>query len=117
MTLFTSSTGTMLLTSVTVTAQQYAASVPSVPVWIGYLMPPVGSIVAGYPIDGVDPQNYGIDVVQIGANTANPLEFSITFDANRAKATYQAVLRFVAANQDFTEQMDCQDVPVTFTVQ
>ena len=116
MTLFTSSTGTMLLTSVTVTAQSYT-SVPSVPVWVGYVTPPVGAIIGGFPAGGVDPLNFGIDIVQVGLDTDNPLEFQVTFNANRPPATYQAVLRFVAADQTLTAPMDCQDVPVTFTVQ
>jgi hypothetical protein len=117
MTLFTSSSGTMLLTSVTFTAQQNAVPVPPVPVWVAYIKPPVAVILAGYPADGVDPLNYGIDIVQIGASTDNPLQFNTTFNANRAKATYHAVLRFVATDQAVTGPLDCQDVPVTFTVQ
>jgi hypothetical protein len=115
MTLSTSSSGTMLLTSITVTVPQNA-SVPPVPVWVRYVTPPVGAILAGYPADGVDPSSFGIDVVQAGTNTDNPLEFQVTFDAYRSPATYQAVLRFVAANQNFTAAVGCQDVPVTFTV-
>ena len=116
MTLFTSISGTMLLTSITVTAPRNAA-VPDVPVWAGYITPTVGAVLVGYPADGVDPLTVGIDVVQAGANTDNPLEFRVTFNANRSPATYQAVLRFLAANQDMTAAVDCQDVPVTFTVQ
>jgi hypothetical protein len=116
MTLYTSSTGTMLLTSITATAVQNAASVPPVPVWVGYQKPPVEVILAGYPADGVDPLNYGIDIVQIGADTDNRLEYNVTFNANRSPATYQAVLRFVATDLALIEPLACQDVPVTFTV-
>jgi hypothetical protein len=114
MTLYTSSTMTMLLTSITQTGAQ-GNPVPDVPVWVGYLSPPVGAILAGYPADGVDPLNFGINIVQFGSS--NPLEFHVTFDANRPPATYQAVLRFVATDQTLTDPLGCQDVPVTFTVQ
>ena len=119
MTLFTSSTGSTLLTSITVTAA-YGNPVPDVPVWVGYVTPPVGSILAGYPAGGVNPLNYGINIVPdtntINVSSSNPLEFLITFDASQPLGTYHAVLRFVAANMAFTEPVDCQDVPVTFTV-
>ena len=115
MTLYTSSSATMILSSITVTAQ-YQSTVPSVPVWVGYLTPPVGAILAGYPADGVDPLNFGIDIIQNGPNTDNPLEFLVTFNTARSPATYHAVLRFVAADQAFTAPVDCQDVPVAFTI-
>jgi len=117
MTLYTSSTGTMLLTSITVTAQQNAVSVPDVPVWVGYLKPPVAVILAGYPAGGVDPFIYGINISQSGFDTDNPLQFRVTFDAIRSPGSYQAVLRFVATDLALIDPLGCQDVPVTFTVQ
>ena len=115
MTLYTSSTGTMLLTSVTVSAQQNAASVPPVPVFVGYTSPPVAAIVVGYPVGSADPRSFGIGIVAVGVPPANPLEFSITFNANRAAATYQATWRFVVTDA-VPNVVGCQDLPVTFTV-
>jgi hypothetical protein len=43
-----------------------------VPVYVGYLAPPVQVILAGYPADRVDPLTYVIDIVQIGVDTDNP---------------------------------------------
>ena len=58
----------------------------------------------------------GIDIIRNGQNSDNPLEFRVTFNTSRSPATYHAVLRFVAADQAFTAPVDCQDVPVTFTI-
>lgn len=116
MTLYTSGTSTTIMTGITVTAAQNAG-VPPVPVWVGYHNPPVNVILAGYPADGVDPLNFGIDIVQVGADTDNPLQFNATFNAIRAKGTYQAVLRFVAANLAVSQPLGCTDLPVTFIVQ
>lgn len=116
MTLYSSGTGTTLLTGITVTAAQ-GTTAPPVPVWVGYHTPPVNVILAGYPADGVNPLDYGIDILQVGANTDNPLQFHATFNADRAKGTYQAVLRFVATNLAIDQPLGCSDLPVTFTVQ
>jgi hypothetical protein len=114
MTLYTSSAGTMLLTSVTVTAVQ-GDPVPDVPVFVGYMSPPVAAIVAGYPVGSTDPRSFGIGIVAAGAWPDNPLQFSITFDANRAAATYQGTWRFVVTDA-VPRVVGCQDLPVTFTV-
>jgi hypothetical protein len=114
MTLYTNSTGTMLLTSVTVTAVQ-GTPVPDVPVFVGYVSPPVAAIAAGYPPGSVDPRTVGMNITVVG--TANPAEFSMTFDSALAKATYEATWRFVAMDSTFKNLLGCQDVPVTFTVQ
>ena len=103
------------MTSITVTAQYNSVQTP-VPVYVGYLTPPVEVILAGYPADGVDPLNYGIDIVQIGVNTDNPLQFNATFKTNRVPATYKAVLRFVATDLALSGPLGCTDLPVTFTV-
>lgn len=90
--------------------------VTPVPVYVGYLNPPVQMILAGYPPDGVDPFNYGINIVKIGLDTDNPLQFNATFNTSRLRATYHAVLRFVATDLAQTGPLGCTDLPVTFTV-
>jgi len=115
MMLYTSATMSTLITSITVTAQ-YNSSVTPVPVYVKYLNPPVQVILVGYPAGGVDPLNYGIDIVQSGANLDNPLRFNTTFNTGRVTATYHAVLRFVATDLAVSGPLGCRDLPVTFTV-
>jgi hypothetical protein len=112
MTLYTSSTGTTLLSSITVTATRNAA-VPPFPVFVGYMNPPVAAILAGYPPGSVDPRTYGMNITSVG--TANPAEFSITFDSTGAPGTYNATWRFVVTDVVPTV-VGCQDLPVTFTI-
>jgi hypothetical protein len=115
MELFTSAATTTLMTSITVSAAQNTA-VPSVPVWVWYDTAQVSGIILGYPKGGVHPLTYGINIVPVGDFPDDPVELSVTFDAYRAPGTYNAVLRFVAVNMDFSGPSDCQDLPVTFTV-
>ena len=115
MSLYTSASMSTLITSITVTAQYNSLATP-VPVYVGYLTPPVEVILAGHPADGVDPLNYGIDIVQIGSPPDNPLRFDATFNTGRAMATYHAVLRFVATDLALSGPLGCTDLPVTFTV-
>jgi hypothetical protein len=115
MSLYTSASMSTLMTGITVTAQYNSVATP-VPVYVGYLTPPVEVILAGYPADGVDPLNYGIDIVKIGLDTDNPLRFNATFNTGRVNATYQAVLRFVATDRTMSGPLGCTDLPVKFTV-
>ena len=112
MTLYTSSAGSTLLSSVTITATQYEA-VPPFPVFVGYVSPPVAAILAGYPPGSVDPRTYGMNITVVG--TANPAEFSMTFDSTRAPGTYNATWRFVVTDA-VPNVVGCQDLPVTFTI-
>jgi hypothetical protein len=115
MMLYTSASMSTLMTGITVTAQ-YNSVVTPVPVYVGYLNPPVQVILVGYPAGGVNPLNYGINIVQIGANSDNPLQFNTTFNSGQVKATYHAVLRFVATDLAVSGPLGCRDLPVTFTV-
>jgi len=115
MMLYTSASMSTIMTGITVTAQ-YNSVVTPVPVYVGYLNPPVQVILVGYPAGSVDPWDYGIDIVKIGATGDNPLQFNTTFNASRALATYRAVLRFVATDTAVSGPLGCRDLPVTFTV-
>jgi hypothetical protein len=64
----------------------------------------------------VNPQTYGIDIVEAGLSTDNPLRFDVTFIPTTAVGTYQAAWRFVAVDQTASNVLACQDLPVTFTI-
>ncbi len=115
--LLSSSTGTILLSSITVTALHSTSSVTPVPVYVGYTPSLVGEILAGYPPGGTNPATVGINIAQIGPSTVNPVQMSVTFDANRTPATNHATLRFVAVDTTLSKVEGCQDLPVTFTIQ
>jgi hypothetical protein len=102
------------LLGISVTIAQGAAVTP-VPVFVGYMSPPVAAVLAGYPPASVDPRTLGINIALISPSSANPLEFSMTFDSNGAKATYNATWRFVALDAG-ASVLGCQDLPVTFTI-
>ena len=108
--LLDSGSNPLLATSVT-TSQ--GAPVPPVPVFVGYVSPPVAAILAGYPPGSVDPRTYGMNITVVG--TANPAEFSMTFDSTRAPGTYNATWRFVVTDA-VPNVVGCQDLPVTFTI-
>jgi hypothetical protein len=108
------SIGGNTLLGISVTIAQGAA-VPPVPVFAGYMSPPIAAVLAGYPPASVDPRTLGINIALIGPSSANPLEFSMTFDSNGTKATYNATWRFVALDAG-ASVLGCQDLPVTFTI-
>jgi len=112
--LHSSSTGTTLLSSITVTTLQ-SVSVTPVPVFVKYTKPPVAAVLAGYPPGAADPRTVVIDIVPFGSPTANPLQFSLTFDSTKPMATYLATWRFVVVDAG-ANVLGCQDLPVTFTI-
>lgn len=112
--LFTGSTGTTPLSSITATALQGAA-VPPVAVYVAYAKPPVAAVLAGYPPGAVNPLTYGITIALTGPSIADPLAFSMTFDSTHARATYNATWRFVVVDAG-SSVVGCQDLPVTFTI-
>jgi hypothetical protein len=103
------------LLDITVSLLQ-SSPVFSVPVFVGYTSPPAAAVLAGYPPGSTDPRTLGIDIALIGQTSDNPLEFSITFDSNHDKATYNATWRFVVVDAG-ANVVGCQDLPVTFTIQ
>jgi hypothetical protein len=105
--------GGSALHATSVTAAQNA-SVPNVPVSVGYTSL-VAAIAAGYPPEAVDPRTFGMNIVTVGVPASNPTGFELTFDAHRAPATYTATWRFVAVDAG-SHPLGCQDLPVTFTI-
>jgi hypothetical protein len=108
------STGDPLL-NITVTINQGEAA-QQVPVYAAYMSPPVAAIVAGYPPGATDPRTVGIDIAIVGSTTANPLQFSLSFNPTGPKGTYDVTWRFVAVDTN-VNIVACQDLPVTFTIQ
>lgn len=115
MKLHSSSTGTTLLSSVTVSAIQYIQVAPF-PVFVEYTSPPVAAIVAGYSPGAVDPRTVGMDIAVVVPPPANPIEVDLTFDPSLAKDTYTATWRFVALDAN-ANIVGCNDLPTTFTIQ
>ncbi|NTW60856.1 MAG: hypothetical protein HGA43_17040 [Nitrospirae bacterium] len=115
MLLHSSSTGTTLLSSVTVSTMQNAPVTP-VPVFVEYMSPPVAAMLVGYPPGATDPRTVGMNIVVASSPPANPIEVDLTFDSTLPTATYYATWRFVAVDTS-SNIVGCRDLPVTFTVQ
>jgi hypothetical protein len=115
MTLHSSSTGTTLLSSITVTTAP-TVSVAPVPVFAAYVSPPVAVIGAGYPPGATDPRTVGMNINPVGLPANNQAQFSLTFDSNLNPATYSATWRFVAFDAG-SNIVGCRDLPVTFIIQ